>query len=491
MKIKSIQYILWFFLIVLMFTSCSKKESKNGEIVARVGNIPIEWKELYQSFYLEPAWAKGMSYWDAYMNQLQFLIDRKLFALEFKKDHQNLSDDLTKTLEFIKEKEMVKALYKKHILDKIKLDSNDYKTAYFRSKRKIQLEYIKSPFKENLEQYRSLLQQKGIDQIQLKNPAVEEKGRTPMFTFGDMDEKVEDVAFALHPFEVSQIIKVDDVYLILKLVDGKTVKFASKTELAMQKPSLRKILLDRKARPLSRAYINKLMDGVHIHIDPHLFNELFSVIESQVQGKVNDSPLQNPISSKEFNLISKDLSNFFEKPLATYDGKTMTIKSFLDFYRIIPDQIRPPIHRPVLLRDAIVKFIEFEYLKKEAYKEGLDKNPLVLKNVRIQQDKIRAFHYLKEVKKSISATEEQLEKFKQSEKAKRLKKVMGNAANDEAFKRYLETEMFTEQVVKLADSLRNLYSVEIYQPVLKKFIKDSSATLEYDPVAFNYKERFF
>ncbi|GAB4179257.1 MAG: hypothetical protein Kow00108_15200 [Calditrichia bacterium] len=432
-----------------------------------------------------------MTKWDAYMNQLQYLIDQKIFALEYQKLLDDQKNDIKQTLDFLTEKEMVKALYKNHVLNQIEITPDDYQTAYLRSKRKIQLEYIIGKNRQHLEEYRKIMMEKSVQDINLKDPSTEQKGITPMFSFGDMDETVESVAFGLKPFEVSNIFSIGDEYMVIKLVNGETNKFASEIELAFQKPSLKKVITDRKAKPLAVKYINKLMDGVNIHIDPQLFRQLSELIRNQIHGRSRQNPIENPVNNAELNNIAVSLEELFEAPLATYDGKKMTIKQFLDFYRIIPPQVRPSIHKPKLLRDAIVKFIEFQYLTDQAYDEELDKDPEVLRAADIQRKEYLAFHYLKSVKKSLVVDDPMIKEFRESEKMARFEKVLGRVPADEDIRTYIMNDLFANRVLELSDSLRKTYRVEIFENSMRKLIKDSSDTLVHDPIVLDYKERFF
>jgi hypothetical protein len=279
--------------------------------------------------------------------------------------------------------------------------------------------------------------------------------------------------------------------MVIKLVNKETQKFASETELAYQKPSLKKIIFERKSRPLTQKFVNKIMNGIKIHIDRQLFQRLYHLINIEVKNKIKNTPTENLLGSSELQNIAISMKDFFEAPLATYDGNQLTIKDFLDFYRIIPPKIKPPIHKPRLLRDAIIKLIEFDYLKNQAYKEGFDKDADVKKKSDIQCKEWLAFHYLKSVKKSVFISSKQIHAFKNSEKMQRLTQVLNRTPSDDQVRIYLENEQFMKRVQQLADSLRYVYKVKIFTSNLKKFIKNSSDKILYDPVILEFKEKFF
>jgi len=66
---------------LLLLLGCEKSVPfDQGDIIATIGPQKIDWKHLQRSYELTPKWGKGLTYKAAYRNQLDFLIDEKLFA---------------------------------------------------------------------------------------------------------------------------------------------------------------------------------------------------------------------------------------------------------------------------------------------------------------------------------------------------------------------------------------------------------------------------
>lgn len=96
----------------LVLAACSDRRPAEPDILAAVGDRRIDWQHLQRSYELNPKWGRGLTRQEAYNHQLEYLVHEKLFALAAREQGLDREPDMAAYLQFIREKEMIKALQK-------------------------------------------------------------------------------------------------------------------------------------------------------------------------------------------------------------------------------------------------------------------------------------------------------------------------------------------------------------------------------------------
>src|SRR3990172_8380084 len=230
------------FFAVLSLNNCSGGKRPEEQVVARVANRVITVKHLQLSFALEPKWGAGLTKQQALQNQLDYLIDEKLFALHALELGLNKDEDLAGYLNFIADKELIKALYQQVVEEKVTISDEEYEQAYLDSKKKVRFNYVFSKNPDRAQAFFNQLKMSSFDSIRIDERSGEKKGTTRLTSFGAVSEEIEAFVFAMKPGEVHEPIVILDGYLVIQLVDGISEKFISETDFAVMKNQLRKII---------------------------------------------------------------------------------------------------------------------------------------------------------------------------------------------------------------------------------------------------------
>ncbi|NIV73032.1 MAG: hypothetical protein GWN44_10300, partial [Calditrichae bacterium] len=207
-------------LIFSMNFSCSDTREPGETIIATVGDCTIGWRLLWRSYHLDPKWGRGITHRQAYHNQLNYLIEQKLFAREAIANGLDKDKSIAGLLNAITEKEMIKELYRQKVASRVEISEAEYQTAYQRSKKKVQFEFVSTPNRANARAYQEQLAATPLEDIHLRSPSTEQKGTSPMFSYGDMTPELEEVVFDMQLGEVSSPLKIDRRYMVIKLIDG-------------------------------------------------------------------------------------------------------------------------------------------------------------------------------------------------------------------------------------------------------------------------------
>ncbi|RMF57827.1 MAG: hypothetical protein D6748_10305 [Calditrichaeota bacterium] len=476
---------------VMTLPFCSRESSREQEIVARVGDRIIDWKLLRRSFNLEPKWDRGLTYGEAYSNQLNFLIEQKLFAQEALAEGLDKDPDVARKLRVIKEKEMMKELYREVVASQVQISDSEYEQAYLNSKKKVQFEYIASPDSLSAVKYRQLMQSHPVDEISLLNPGEERKGVSPYFSFGDMAPELETVVFQMQLGEISSPIRVGKEYMVVKLIDGEINKFMSKIDFAETKSKIRKVIFERHARKLSDQYIYNLLKDKKIEINPTVFFALSEKFSEIVQPKTSQTPLTIHLTNAELKNTRTELKDMANEVLVTFKDGHLTVKEFLQILWDLPAPMRPQVNMAQQLKKAIAVTVRNLYLVKEAYRRGLDTHPVVQYETLHQSDALLSRYYMKRLKNAISVTEDEIQEFMHKKNFPSVNQQLNGKLTPTAVREILVDYKFHEERMKTVEELKPFYPVEINDQVLKSHIPDAEKIIQERPVGFIYREEFY
>jgi len=477
--------------ILLILAGCQKKSViPDKDIIAIVGNRKIDWQLLQRSFYLSPKWGKGITYRQAYYNQLNYLIDQKLFAQAATQQGMNRMPELEGYLRFIKEKEMIKALYRKEVASKVRISEADYQKAYKQMKIYVKFAYFSSPYQENIKQYYKMIQSNNLDQIPLLNSRTDKKGTSPYFTFGDMAPELEEVVFKLQLNEVSPPIRVGNKWMVVKLLDGYRDKFKSPYDYAESKSKIKKIIFDRSARQISDRYLFRVLKDLNAEIKRETFFTLVDVFNQIVKNKTSSNPFPIYLSDAELRRSQVKLSDIKNEVLVSFNGGQLTVKSFLETLLNMPSGMRPQVNMAPQLKKAIAIVLRNKMLVREAKRKGLDKDWKVRYETQIQVDEILSRYWLEKLRDRVTITEGELKEFQNHPAVQKLEKQFGKKYSTEEIKVMLEDYKFEKLKIQAADSLRHITEIQVDTALLEQKIPSGKEIIKTDPVYFVYRELF-
>ena len=485
-----ISVIFCLFPVVVLMFSCEKESRVTDPVIATVGNRNIDWKLLQRSFELDPQWKKDLSYQQAYLKQLTYLVDEKLFAQAAQAS--GLLDDpkLAGYLKFIEEKELVKELYRQEVAARVEISEQEYQDAYQKLKKQVKFEYIQSSSLEDAQRYAAEWAAKPLDQIQLLEPEKDFKGTTPMIDFGELRPVLEDKVFNLPPGKVSPPIPIDQGFMVVKVVDGRTDLFMSELDLAEKKNKIQKVVFDRKAGVVSNAYIKELMSDKDLTLNPEVFYALSREFSRVIKNKLSDEPLPIFLTDQELAQTEQDLTDLLPQTLITFRDGAMTVAEFLRELSYMPPNLRPNLKMAPQLKDAIGVVVRNKYLAREARDKNLDKNEQVRWEIKVQSDEIAARYFLQKRSEQLFITPEEILAFKQSENYQKYQNLAKEEPADEKVGNLLLVQKMSQQKNILSDSLKQHYIVKIDTIKLSAQLKNADELIQHNPIPMVVRELY-
>lgn len=476
--------------LFLCLSSCQNSNNSQDEkvVIADIGERSIDWQQLWLSYHLEPKWGRGLTTEESFNNQLEYLVEQKLFAQAAISEGALEDSRIAGQIAFIQEKEAIKALYRKHVESKVEIQEAAYEEAYHNSKTKVQFQYIKTADSLKAADYLVALNTKAFEQIVVS--PTDEKAVSPMFTFGDMAEPLEAVVFEMKLDEVRGPIKVEDQFMIIKLIDGERDVFRSKMELAEKKSKLKKVLFERRAKVISDRYVSQILQGKKVTIHRDAFIQLAKTFNQVVQQKQSDNSLPLYLNNSEINDTRSTLKDFQDDLLISFTGGSMTIREFLEDLFNMPTGLRPQVNMAPALKKALYQSVRNHYLAEAATREGLGETAEVQSAVERQTDALLSRFRMQQMRNNLTVTEKEIEAFSVSEAFARLNNLSKGKLNNRAVKDVLLDFKFKNARIEQSDSLRNIYAVSIQQKNLNKKIDKPDELIAHQPVRMYYRENF-
>ncbi|UCH66683.1 MAG: hypothetical protein JSW63_06040, partial [Ignavibacterium sp.] len=225
----------------------------------------------------------------------------------------------------------------------------------------------------------------------------------------------------LNKGEILEPIFVDDSNIIIR-IDGWTDRLAvSDKDKLIRWNDLYKKLTEDKAIIVYEEYVSELMSGKRIEFNRPTFEKLVEITapyylkSNKDKKRLLKSSLWKPNSEEEVLIDNLyDVDDIRNLELLKIDDEIWTVEKFIEELKIHPLVFRKQDLRKKNFAEqmklAIADLIRDKYITQDAYEKGIDKHPLVQRNVALWRDNLLALYQKYMVLSSVG--EEKLNKKK-------------------------------------------------------------------------------
>jgi hypothetical protein len=452
-------------------------------VVAAVGDREIDVRHLKRSYELSPQWRKGMTREEAHLRQLDYMVVNAMYAQEARRTGLDRDSNLAAHIAFLRDKELIKALYERDIRGAVKISDAEYADGYRWLKRAVTFGFIYSPDSARAVRYGRLLQTDSLPAVTMLDPVADVKGIRRDVKYGELAAELERALFDGRPGDVAGPVAIREGYMVVKLLGGQVDKFMSEMDLATQKNKITTVIGNRKADSLSREYISRLMRDKSLALNATTFWALAPVLARQVRPVQADPFRLAPVNVTDGDLARAegDLGTLAGEILATYRDGALTAGGFLAAVGAMSPGLRPPLQSPQNLKDAVAIVVRNRYLAEAAREKGLDRDPDVQRDVEEQVDEALARAWLLRERGSVPVTAADVEAYRQA----------GGKAPDAQFETdEIKQQKFGAAIPEMLDRLRRQYSPEIDTTALLTMIPQPKERIGSDPTPFVVRELF-
>ena len=470
-------------LCALALTGCMRKDPPKAT-VAVAGNRWIDTTELNRSYALQPQWKRGQTRLESYLTQVSELITQKLYAQEAEARGLDRDSLMLGYLGFLKQKEMIKGLYRREIREKVEIGEEEVRQMYERMKKKVSFSYVFARDSVRCAEYLGALKNK---ELPVPGDSTIRIGTKEDVTIGMVAPELEPAIFDAGLHDVRGPIRVGNGYIAVKITGGEKQVMLSENDLILERQKIERLIGDRKMEALSSHYVAGLMRDKDLRLNGPVFWGVADYFGRRVlEAHVDPQQMQTVyVTSDELKLLGADLKMTGNAIVATYRDGALTVGELLEALSNMPGSLRPRVRTPQNLKDAIGGIVRNRYLVNEAERRGLGNDSDVLHEYGLQRDEAIANAYYASRRAAIDVTPEEVAAFKKrspvSEEQVFFKMNMSVLARDAKIASILKSEL---------PALRTRYEIRCDTVRIRTMIPSPGEILREDPVRIFLRELF-
>ncbi len=397
-----------------LILNCSLLFGQNDEsAVAQIGNEKITAKEFKLRYELSPYIPSNRNI-DPDSIKYDFLyslIAEKLWA----KDAEDLG--FTNTQKFnsifkpLEEMFVRDALFKIEVEDKVFLSANDINSAIIKSQSKLSTQIISSKDSTSMwDFYKKLNQNINYDSLLLTLPNF--TNNLVDIALGTLkDEEIEDSLYTLPIDGFTSPIRSEVGWVIFVIKN----KVFTPIDLGDQQAidNMKKVIRNRRIEKRYEEYLNELLSGITINIEPKSFKSIYLTIWDVLKNKSNSSNTSSyfELSEFDFNEINSLLGpEKLDASLFSLSNKEVNVKNFLSNLSFNGFHVTQLDSLIILqkLSQKVKRFIEEQMITEEAYRQGFQFNPQVRNDLKLWQENYLAQLYFNNNLDSINISDKEV-----------------------------------------------------------------------------------
>ncbi|HFE52853.1 MAG TPA: peptidylprolyl isomerase [Bacteroidetes bacterium] len=297
------------------------------------------------------------------------------------------SSDLRDALENVRRQAMLRELYLREVRDKAKVSKEELRRAYRYWRQELTVAFYHALTLEEAEWVRrGVLAGKSFAELageRYKRKFSEDQFQRKL-RWGETDPALEAAAYALRVGEVSEPVKVGQVYYVVKLLNRRMLGSPSEEDFKRVAPALEKKLRRRKEDELAARFLRQHLVQAGIQLRGPVLSELV-----QYLGRYAGPDSIVELTPETLDSLLAEFE-WRDSALVVFSGKKWTVKEALK--RI--EGVRLSAFSPELMADRLSRAL-FEAARDEVLVEaakdlGLDKHPRVQRDVNVWRDYVAA-----------------------------------------------------------------------------------------------------
>lgn len=368
-KNKIPSFILLAVILCLCLFFCEKKKSMIGaNTLAVIENRAIDEQyfiKRYNDFLNKTGSAdNGL----ARRSVLNNIIAEELLIVEAR--NRGFDDDPVGRHEHerIEVQELLNAYHQRFIANKITVTEIELKKLFVNLHTKIKASHLYAATLEQADSLHQLLFQgmtfEEIAKTSFNDPMLRDTGGSlGYFSVDEMDPAFEEAAFSLKIGEISQPVRTNDGYSIIRVDDRKGNPFVTETEFAKHRPKLESYWKKRKIHKATQHHTDSLRNELDITFNEPVVQQLFDFLNQK-----DDNQL-----FQELELSTETIPELENEDLLQSKHGNWTVKKLQEFARLTTQKQRNWIRNTQNLKDYITGLLVRSYLLSQSKKLKLHK----------------------------------------------------------------------------------------------------------------------
>ncbi|MBD3223243.1 MAG: hypothetical protein GF313_00825 [Caldithrix sp.] len=369
--IRFLIYITFAALFMVVFGGCQQNHpALDGEHIAVVGNdgiIQSDFERRLGDFLKTTGMDDNL--------QVRRQILNNMIHEVLLKDYDNndaiINDEsYQKRLEWNRRQTILAYLKDREIYQNIQVTEEDLRTAFYRLNQKVTARHLYAPSREKAHRLYERLQNGETFASLAKEVYSDAKlrdsgGYLGQFSWGDMDRNFEEKAFSIPVGEISQPVKTEQGYSIIKVESRKTHPIITESEYQNRKEKLRQAVRINKKHVAERDFMDLVFQEQDLSFNKEALHQCLRMMRSGFKEEMEEAGSSTVINND----------------CLTYKGDSWSIRQALHKLDDIPDFHLNKINDTQALQDALTGLVQQNQLLQLAEEKGYDKVPQVQEKI--------------------------------------------------------------------------------------------------------------
>jgi hypothetical protein len=388
--------LFWVWIGCVLLANCQRDGQNEGSRIAKVGKKTI----AVQDFLDRVEKGSPSSEWDMANpkdkeNAIQDLIDEKLLAIAAEKQKIDKDWILQRKVRCAEIMVVAREWVSGKIRSKAVVGPEATQSALNKSRMMLKVRYLISTNRDEAQNWKKTIDRGKsfyavLEEVTGK-PLTEESNQV-QFGWGQIEESLENAAYALEIGQTSPPVKTSKGFVVLRLEERLPNPSVQNLDTTLQKQWVQKILLDRKIRSLSQDVRDEFMKDKPFALKMEPFSIMTEELKKYVlftrESGNAFQPLVHVLNDEQWQTIRNNLTPWLSVVLVEFKGGQWTLEDFLQrlWFIQIPILRESPEALRKGIRDTIRNLVVDDLLAMEAMVRKFDQRPEVSRQVKVWKD---------------------------------------------------------------------------------------------------------
>ena len=388
--------IIQIFLLLLLISGCTKK---SNDIILQIDQFELSKESFIRSYNTGPSVLKFGN--DPKLTHLNAIENDYMVSQYLKDQGYGKDSSLSKTLRLFRQELIVEKMFKAEVDDKIAISNDEIREEVLKGKRQVKVKYLfAKDYQEAVDLKNKLNTGTSFKELQesklLKLGLSTDAGKTGFINHGEVDREINDVIFSLPPNKVSDVIKTNAGYFILKVIDIRR-SILSESDIVKLYPTYKTILYSKKMYDESRQYLKKYLDPKEIVVEGKVFKKFINLLYPIYKRNRNSDDVNLEQNQEFFKVEDYKLSeDFLKEKLVTFNRGSYTVEDILYHFSYYP--VSFPTTSIQDFAESLKIKIGFRlrdmFLEEEGIKRGYENDPLIKEEIALWKNQIITYRFL-------------------------------------------------------------------------------------------------
>lgn len=403
---------------MLLTASLLFAQYNDNRVLVKIGDVEITVGEFEKRFELSPQLGRHIMGDPLGKKEelLKTLIAEKLWAKEAEAEGFDTTAIMTKTFKNLEKMYVRDALYRSEILEKVKIQPEMLREAYFRSRFVLNLNFLYSENQNEIYTlFYNLQQGADFDSLLATRPESYLQAEPYKAEFGQMAKEVEDELYRIKPGYYTQPFKAPEGWYIFKLLSVDEKNIANAKDAETLKKNAEKVVAETVEDSIFTDYYQQFFKERKITTNGAVFwnfaDKVTRIIQENQQKEDIAQGEKIHLYDEDFLRVEREMSpDTLNMTFIQFNKEPVTFQTFFrafafeGFYAIStnPDTVSSQ------LNSRVKRFIEHELLAREGLGQNLQNHPEVSADIKLWRDYYLSTLLRTEFKDSINVTEQDL-----------------------------------------------------------------------------------